>query len=1325
MKMGEAKQSRLTLAALTIVLLIIPFCAGYLFFVLSQRSFYTNRDFRVLDNIGSHISNRIDNLTEVAKSIGSEIRDEPKAAKPEPPKTEPPAARLGKAIQRVNRYGYNLKGQLVPAQATQRRTKTGDEDHPSEGSAQPPQISLAVGEDSGAYWLNFVSRAESDPYQINLKGDIRELIEPLVKPYLTDESSTTEQVFDEVAIAEQTNGRVILESGRSTAHLVTLDTLASGEPRLSDRSSTTAEVEVAGGRFKLFMHPLTLPLSSPDSKPNTRWAVCGLVSVERFNSQCFAVSYNWVVMFAFLLFAALLSMPMIKLALMGPKDRLLRSNIIAVVGSVMLGMSLCAVSLMDAYVFFSFRSTADHQLTSFADRISVNLHDELSRALDQLSVLNNAVSDEASKLKLEESAALGKLAQSPVARVHDLLQTKIDYTDSPYPFFSSVNWVDDKGLQQIQWNTLPYNTAPLYVGDRPYYQNPRADKLWTLHDKPYRFWLESISSRKTGEKLAVVSMKMNDSGWVATMATRLQSLMSPVLPYGYGFCVLDDKGKVQFHSNEIKNLEENFLDECDDEKELKAAILNRTSDRLTVRYLGAGYRLFVTPLPDLPWTLVVFRDEQTLRTTNLEILVLSLVLYTCIVLATGLLWLALALFRRRDVQNMLWPSKNRAADYLAVVWVNVLLGMVLLLLTLYAGGYALIAAALVIPMLSIVCFAVPGVCRKLGVVSLAARKFHTRSTYRARFLCSVTTFLVVLTVLPALAAFKTARDYEIKLLILHGQMSLATRLEDREERIKKEVEQINVRDDQSRSDFLRARLELPGPLCEPCSVSPTSRPAWDVYASFFFGTKLCLAQNNTTDKPRPSRLESFMDLFDPLLNRFSIEKRGLTEGRSDDDTWRSSGDPFDGQRLARRKALQPEAQNDAFFLASSTPRLERIGDVRWWALMIAYALLLLGAVYCVTRFLARTLVLLDIDTTTAREPNLGANLPSSNLVVLRPPVASPQIQWDLNTFDVEDIASCSAAGAWKLNPRAHLKDAIVLDNFDARLDDHLVNRRKLALIEQLLSAKRRVVVVTSSLPSRFPLEPHGNNAVKASTNGQPSPKEESAIESPNPAPDSDDGDFGIRWYQAFSNFKYRYHGGVSVTQFRKSRENPNQRRFYERLSAGGFAYEYLEDIRSEISNAENLPRNELIQEVAERAKPIHQAIWLRCSKNEKLALIFLALDGLVHSCNTEVRQLIKRGLIVRRPRLSLMDDAFRRFVRDAAQHEDYVTWQREGRHSTWEAFRIPLLLLLLTLGAFLFLSQRDFFDSAIGIVSGVTGGLAAILRLLSTFRRDRSPDVSA
>ena len=45
------------------------------------------------------------------------------------------------------------------------------------------------------------------------------------------------------------------------------------------------------------------------------------------------------------------------------------------------------------------------------------------------------------------------------------------------------------------------------------------------------------------------------------MATRLYSLVNTVLPAGYGFCVFDAPDNTLIHSDTLKSLRENFLDE--------------------------------------------------------------------------------------------------------------------------------------------------------------------------------------------------------------------------------------------------------------------------------------------------------------------------------------------------------------------------------------------------------------------------------------------------------------------------------------------------------------------------------------------------------------------------------------------------------------------------------------------------------------------------------------------------------------------------------------------------------------------------------------------
>jgi hypothetical protein len=49
--------------------------------------------------------------------------------------------------------------------------------------------------------------------------------------------------------------------------------------------------------------------------------------------------------------------------------------------------------------------------------------------------------------------------------------------------------------------------------------------------------------------------------------TRLLSLMDPVLPDAFGYVIIDNEGKVLFHSDEVHHLGENLFQECDDDNE--------------------------------------------------------------------------------------------------------------------------------------------------------------------------------------------------------------------------------------------------------------------------------------------------------------------------------------------------------------------------------------------------------------------------------------------------------------------------------------------------------------------------------------------------------------------------------------------------------------------------------------------------------------------------------------------------------------------------------------------------------------------------------------
>src|SRR5262249_3246372 len=206
------------------------------------------------------------------------------------------------------------------------------------------------------------------------------------------------------------------------------------------------------------------------------------------------------------------------------------------------------------------------------------------------------------------------------------------------------------------------------------------------------FWLEPVMSWTTGESIATFSVLIppdkapltaaqatparaapaepasgvrSNPSWVFALDVDLPSLRNVVLPPGYGFAVIDEKGSVLFHS-EVAHLREDFLLECDNNPRLQAAVYGKASEAFNGRYLGSDHRFYVTQLAKAggpPWSLVVFRDKQLLRTLNVEALSVALILYGWLFLS--LVPLFLIFWTRRT--DWLWPGPKSGNYYPALL----------------------------------------------------------------------------------------------------------------------------------------------------------------------------------------------------------------------------------------------------------------------------------------------------------------------------------------------------------------------------------------------------------------------------------------------------------------------------------------------------------------------------------------------------------------------------------------------------------------------------------------------------------------------------------
>ena len=103
----------------------------------------------------------------------------------------------------------------------------------------------------------------------------------------------------------------------------------------------------------------------------------------------------------------------------------------------------------------------------------------------------------------------------------------------------------------------------------------------------------------------------------------------------------------------------------------------------------------------------------------------------------------------------------------------------------------------------------------------------------------------------------------------------------------------------------------------------------------------------------------------------------------------------------------------------------------------------------------------------------------------------------------------------------------------------------------------------------------------------------------------------------------------------------------------------------------------------------------------------------------DIEPLLRRGLIVKEEDFHLFNESFRHFVRSAERLSFVVEQDKEAQQgSLWQGLKVPILVGLLGIAAFLFLTQQDLFSRTIALLTGVTTLIPALFKVLAMFHVD-------
>jgi hypothetical protein len=229
---------------------------------------------------------------------------------------------------------------------------------------------------------------------------------------------------------------------------------------------------------------------------------------------------------------------------------------------------------------------------------------------------------------IKQKKPLKKSAVGLLSTTNDTLKPKL------YKYYDYVFWMPkagkERGLQIVNFTTFSKLGEASTLSHRDYFS--KADEWIYPHDSTQRFRMESVVSVSSGIAKVAISRPSVSEDHVVAMTGQFHSVIEPIVPAGFKFCITYGDGKVWFHSEKGRNMVENILEVSRQNKHLQAALYAGASDIINLNYYDEPHRAFIRPVEGLPLYIVTLYDKQVEYSYQQQALMLTLLLLSALII---------------------------------------------------------------------------------------------------------------------------------------------------------------------------------------------------------------------------------------------------------------------------------------------------------------------------------------------------------------------------------------------------------------------------------------------------------------------------------------------------------------------------------------------------------------------------------------------------------------------------------------------------------------------------------------------------------------------
>lgn len=321
-----------------------------------------------------------------------------------------------------------------------------------------------------------------------------------------------------VAGKRSTSHELVYQSTKTNIGKAALDTLSASNAR-TDRHAITA-LTLNGIPSMVYDYPLNIDGLSG-------WSISAITPEQHYLDEVRALPMPTFYMLLTLGLLLLLLLPVIKLAVIGPYERIHVSDVSWSISTLVLGASLGFLLLIHAYYSWHTRSNLrTDQLTAFSSSIRNAFDREIKDIEGFLTGIDSSLSQDPIQTQKEHLKEEGRsdfhinMTKGGLTHTdeHEAASEFVDTLNEQGQLrqlarmnqrnteILTLSWLNDKGEQQFKWATSDNMGLKISVAKRPYFQRMKTAAEEAGQGAEVGMFLESLRSWVTRDQMAVISL---------------------------------------------------------------------------------------------------------------------------------------------------------------------------------------------------------------------------------------------------------------------------------------------------------------------------------------------------------------------------------------------------------------------------------------------------------------------------------------------------------------------------------------------------------------------------------------------------------------------------------------------------------------------------------------------------------------------------------------------------------------------------------------------------------------------------------------------------